>query len=151
MTSQRLLKGRPQGKALLTQRRKIATNAAKRGKPLLGAKTAGDFLLDLEHAQIAFCLIVAERHGEIDQERQHLPFVLQKPIQQIARRMLFGMSPVHFLDGSRGRIGLIARRQDPVHNGDESVPAPERPVLVSPKGGPSPLPLSSPAASLSSA
>ena len=60
MASQRLLERRPQGKPLLAQRRQTATDATKAGNARLSAKTARDFLLNLDHAQIAFGLIVGQ-------------------------------------------------------------------------------------------
>ena len=81
MTRQGLVESRQQGKTLLAQRRKIAADATKASEPLISAKATGDFLLDLDHAQIAFGLIVAKWHGKIQQKGQHLPFERREPVQ----------------------------------------------------------------------
>ncbi|MDW8327554.1 MAG: hypothetical protein RMK99_13410 [Anaerolineales bacterium] len=55
---------------MLAQRREIAANAAELVSSFRAAKAAGDLALDLEHAQVAFGLIIAERHAEVMQEYQ---------------------------------------------------------------------------------
>jgi hypothetical protein len=112
MSSQGLFESRKHRKPLLAQGREIAADATEASETLFGAEATGDLLLDFDHAQIALCLVVAKGHSEIDQERQHLPFVLRKPIQQIASGMLFGVSSTRFFDGNRGRIGLIPQGQE---------------------------------------
>jgi hypothetical protein len=96
MTQERLLEGRKQVFTLFAQSREGAANATKDGDSLICAKTAGDFLLHLDHAQIPLCLIVVEGHGKIRHEGQNLPFVGGEPIEQIAGRILFGPASMDF-------------------------------------------------------
>lgn len=48
------------------------------------AKTIGDFLLHLDHANVAFSHIVVEWHDEVIHKRQHFVFMGNKPIQQVS-------------------------------------------------------------------
>jgi hypothetical protein len=70
---------------------------------LRAAETAGDLLLDLEHAQVTFGLVIIERHPEVMQESQYRGAMRHQPIEQVARGRLFGTTtlPSRF----RGRVG----------------------------------------------
>ncbi len=72
MTNKSLLQRSKDRKPLLMQRGKIAANATEADETLWGAEAARDLLLYLDHAQIPLGLIVIKRHGEIEQEAQHL-------------------------------------------------------------------------------
>ena len=81
LATKRCLQSIKQVESLFAQRRKIATNAAKAHGPLLTAKGARHFLLDFEHADIAFGQIVVKGDLQIQQESQHLRFAGQQAIQ----------------------------------------------------------------------
>ncbi len=68
--------------------RKCAPDAVERHGPSWTAEGAGDFLLDLEHPQISFGLVVIEGRGEFVQKREHFVLMLEEPVEQIARRAL---------------------------------------------------------------
>jgi hypothetical protein len=53
MANQSLFQGSQHSKALLSQGREIASDAAKGHSTSLRAETAGDLLLDLDHPNIA--------------------------------------------------------------------------------------------------
>src|SRR6266571_4812413 len=105
MADQGLFQGRQQSKALLTQGREIASDAAKDHRASLRAETAGDLLLDLHHPNIALRKAIVERHGEVVQEQQHRLLVLGKAIEQIARRRLFASSSLAAFGWGIGWIG----------------------------------------------
>ena len=56
--------------ALLFGSRDEGTDGRKVGCSVLATEAAGDFLLDLHHAHVAFGLIVAEGHGRIVEKAQ---------------------------------------------------------------------------------
>ena len=85
MTGQGLLERRQERDALFAQGGQVAADAAKDRPPLVRTETAGNFLLHLDHAQVAFGLIIVERHGEVVQESQDLPLPFGEPIQEIAK------------------------------------------------------------------
>jgi len=45
---------------------------------LFGAPSAGDLLLELDHPDISFGLVVIERYGEVDREAEHVVLVLNE-------------------------------------------------------------------------
>src|SRR5713101_1643551 len=70
MTSQGLLQSRKQRESLFAQRREVASNATKGQGTIPTAKTARNFLLNFDHAKIAFGLRIVKRHAEVNQESQ---------------------------------------------------------------------------------
>src|SRR5690606_34956499 len=68
----------------------VAANAAEISSALGAAETAGDLVLDLKHAQIAFSLVIVERHAEVMHKRQDRAAMGPQPVEQVARRRLFG-------------------------------------------------------------
>ena len=90
MAQEGMLKCREQFDPLLAQSRKITADAAEYCHPLFGAETAGDLLLDFDHAKIALRLVVVKRDRKIMQEPEHGPLAPREAIQQIARWALFG-------------------------------------------------------------
>ena len=50
---------------LLVHSREVRTEATSRVRARPTAKTAGDFLLNFDHVDVAFCQIIVERHGKI--------------------------------------------------------------------------------------
>jgi hypothetical protein len=66
---------------------------------VFGADATGDFLLDLDHAQVAFSLIVVKRHLKIIHKRHRFALVHLEPVEQVLRRALSGgrADPVNWL------------------------------------------------------
>lgn len=86
----------------------IAANDTKGRGPLLTAKGAGNLLLDLDHAQISFGLVIGKRHQQIIQESEHLLGPVEKSVQKVFRVILFGSAS--FLgQGVGSRRGLRNR------------------------------------------
>ncbi len=108
MTRERVFESREQVSSLFTQGRKITANTAKDSDSGVGAKTSGDFLLHLDHAQVPLGLIVVEGHCKIGHEGQNLPLVPREPIKQVASGILFGSTSMDFLWGRRRRVGSIS-------------------------------------------
>ena len=50
---------------LFAQGGEIASDTTERGAAAGGAETPGDLLLDLEHPEIPFCLVVIKGNGEV--------------------------------------------------------------------------------------
>jgi len=50
----------------------VAAHGAERFRAGQGSPAAGDLLLQFDHPQVAFGLVVVERHGEVDGEPQHV-------------------------------------------------------------------------------
>ena len=90
-TAQRLLKCRQQINPLLSERGKVAANAAEHDSALFTAKAARDFLLHLDHAQIPLGLVVVKRHSKVVQKPQHRLLLLGEAVQQITGRILFDL------------------------------------------------------------
>ena len=110
--------------ALFAHRRNIRPNPTEGFGPCRRTKTAGNLLLDFHQAQVAFGLVVIERHAEVGHKAQRFRLPLVQAQQQIARFTLFGAA---FLPGHRHRrrIGgqalgqhrLIARHKGFVRGG----------------------------------
>jgi len=75
---------------VLAQRRNVSANAAEVGGTFRAAKTPGDFLFDLEHAQVALSLIIIKGHGEVVHEGEDRLAMRAQPIEQISGRCLLG-------------------------------------------------------------
>src|SRR5260370_18144938 len=73
---------------LLVQRREVATNARERRGAAGCAEAARDLLLDFEHAQVAFGLVIVERDGQVVEKGEHLFAAEPEPLQEIACRGL---------------------------------------------------------------
>lgn len=94
----------------------VAANGAKGAGSLLAAEGAGDFLLDLDYAQIALGLMVGERHRQITQERQHLFDSAEQCIKQIFRGTRpFAARPDGFGVRLRGSQGQMPGKPLPEH------------------------------------
>ena len=104
MADQGLFQGGQHSEPLLAQGREIATNAAEGHSTSRRTETAGDLLLDLDHADITLGKTIVERHGEVVQEQQHRLLVRGQAIQQIASRRLF--APPSLPDFRWGSGGL---------------------------------------------
>ena len=66
---------------VFTASRQIAADTAKDVGALLRAEAAGDFLLQLGHADVVLALIIGERHLGIGQEAEGLGLVVQQPFE----------------------------------------------------------------------
>src|SRR5689334_25190782 len=88
MAGERSFEGSEEGVALLAQRREVAAQDTEGIRTGPRAEGAGDLLLHLDHAQVAFGLVVVEGNGEVIEEGQHLVLIEPEPIQQIARGRL---------------------------------------------------------------
>src|SRR5438093_2384700 len=81
--------------ALLLERGEVAPQTTEGDRAGGTAETAGDLLLDFDHAQVAFRLIVVEGHAPIGHEGQHLLLVAAQAIKEVAALALLG--PTAFL------------------------------------------------------
>ena len=83
--------------ALFAQGRDITTHSAKRGSSGFTAKAARNFLVDFDHADILFPLVVGELLRGILDKTQDLVRALEQDIQEIFGRMLlrFAALPGH--------------------------------------------------------
>ena len=103
--------------ALLTNGRDVTTDSAEGIGPRACAKSARDFLFDLDHAHIAFGQVVVEGDAEIMHEGQCLSLIALKAVEQVSGRRLFfapALAPVPGLAGGwrgRGWVGLKALTQ----------------------------------------
>src|SRR5207342_1637198 len=108
MTEQSRFKGSQDGQALLAQGGDIATNATKRLGADQAAETAGDLLLNFDHANIALGQTIIKWDGEIVQEGQHSLLLVAESVEQIAGGTLLAPSFALGRRQGRGRIGLVA-------------------------------------------
>src|SRR5512135_3088164 len=92
MTKQGSLQGGKQRHALLAQGGQVATNASKRLCASPSSEAARDLLLDFDHAQISFRLVVIKRDTQVFQKRQNGVLVFAQAIKQIACGALFDSS-----------------------------------------------------------
>ncbi len=92
MTKQDLFQGVEQRSTLFAQGREVSADATKGGGSGEAAKAAGNLLLDLDHAQVPFSLVIVKGHRQIGYEGQHGVLLLAQPIQQVACSTLFGTS-----------------------------------------------------------
>src|SRR5579885_2078206 len=98
MTIQSQSQSRKQRLSLFSERGEVAPDAAKVQGATPTAKTAGDLLLDFEHANIALSLRVVERHTQIVQKGQDRILMPGQPVEQIASGALFASSaPLWFV------------------------------------------------------
>lgn len=65
LTPEQRSKRREQRHVLFAEGREVASDPCERGRADVGAEAAGNLLLDFEHAQVAFGLVVVERNSEI--------------------------------------------------------------------------------------
>ena len=76
MTGKGATEPRKEVKSLFAQGGQVATHAGKGAGPFLGAKGAGDFLLQFDHTQVPFGQIVIKRYTQIGGKAQHFVAVL---------------------------------------------------------------------------
>src|SRR5260370_42563218 len=89
---------------------RLAAQACGRRSAAIRAEAAGDFLLDLEHAQVTFGLVVVERDRQIVEEGQHLILAQPQALQEILCRRLLHASALARA-ARRRRIGRMAGGQ----------------------------------------
>ena len=97
--------------ALFAQSREVGANDGEGVGAGDGAETAGGFLLQFGHADIAFGLIVVEWHARIGEKAQHIVSVLSQADEQVDGGGLFDTSPAP-RPLSRGRIVAFAFGED---------------------------------------
>jgi hypothetical protein len=68
---------------LFTHHRQIAPDVTKSRHADFAAEGASDLLLDFDHPQIPFRLIIREGDGQIVQKRQHLVCASQQVVQPL--------------------------------------------------------------------
>jgi len=83
LTSKDRSEGSQHGMTLLAHRGEITANATKSRCPVLTTKRSGDLLLDFDHPQIPFGLVIRKGDRQIVQEGEHLFGSSQQVIQQI--------------------------------------------------------------------
>lgn len=78
----------------------VAADSAKYFRPLLASKGSGYLLLEFDHADDPFSIVIGKRNSEVVHERQHSIPILH-PIQQVLRLAL--LDPPFFLRFVWGR------------------------------------------------
>ena len=73
---------------MLAHRGDVAADGAEVSRSGERAPRAGDLLLELDHADVAFGLVVVERHGEVDGEPEDVGSLGVEPAQQVERLLL---------------------------------------------------------------
>ena len=73
---------------MFATRREVTADAAELASPCGAAETAADLLLQLDHAQVTFGLVVVKGHPQVFQEPQHL-----RPLQPQARQQPAALFP----------------------------------------------------------
>jgi len=90
--------------ALLFGSRDEGTNGRKVGCSVLATEAAGDFLLDLHHAGVAFGLIVGEGNSQIIEEAQDVLFAICEAQEKIVPGSArFAATALGFSLGGGGR------------------------------------------------
>src|SRR5579883_252869 len=108
MTSQNLLRSGKQRQALFSERGEIASHATKVESSWPAAETAGDLLLDCEHADVALSLRIVKGDTQIPHEGQDGLFVLRQSIEQVPSWTLLATpAPFRFRLGWWGRVSLL--------------------------------------------
>ena len=79
--------------ALLAEGGEIAAQGTEGRRSGGTAESAGDLLLDFDHAQILFSLIIRERLGSVLDEAKDLVGAMQQHVQKILGRRLFAPAP----------------------------------------------------------
>lgn len=74
---------------VFTASRHITADKAKHVDALLRAEIAGDFLLQLGHADVVLALTVDESHRCMGQEPEGFGLVIQQPLEQASRFAAF--------------------------------------------------------------
>ena len=77
---------------LLAQGGEVGANGGERLGAIFAAEAAGDFLLELRHADVAFGLVVVEGHAQVGDEAQDLIAVLVQAPDQVVSGRLFEAS-----------------------------------------------------------
>jgi len=101
MTTKEALQSSEQGIALLAERGEIATDAGEGVGTLLAAEGPGDLLLHLDHAHVAFSLIVVAGEGKILPEGEHRV----GPLQAVTQILGFALLAPPAQGRGRGRRG----------------------------------------------
>jgi hypothetical protein len=96
-------------------------NATEGVRASIGTERARDLLLDLDHAQITFRLIVVEGHGEVVEEAQRLVLVGPEPVEEVARWAQLAPTSLRLTERRRQRILGEPVAQQRLIAGDEVV------------------------------
>ncbi len=98
MTSKEVCEQGKGSMTLLAQGREIRTEEASRLSSRPTAKTAGDFLLNLDHAKITFNEIIVERHSKVIDEGEDEVTLLVEAFRKIARLGLLDATAFAFVN-----------------------------------------------------
>jgi DNA invertase Pin-like site-specific DNA recombinase len=113
-TNQSIMNGTNDVMTLFARSRDVAADGTEKISAGFGAKRAGDFLLDLNHAHVAFGEVVVERNTKVRHERERFDLVPLEAIQQVLGRRLFLASAFGFGRWIRRRVRLEALMQQVV-------------------------------------
>ena len=91
--------------ALFANGRDIAADVAEDLRAETSAERAGNFLLDLDHAQVTLGQVVIEGNAKIMHEGQRLGLVFGQAVQEVLGRRLLFASARGGLRRVGGRIG----------------------------------------------
>ncbi len=94
--------------ALFAGGREVASDTAEGARTIRRAEATGDFLLKLDHPQVALRAVVIEGNSEIGHKPQHFRLVFDKTIEQLSGSQsgafLFGRTTDGFFGFSDQRI-----------------------------------------------
>ena len=98
--------------SLLAQGSEVGADGAKRLGASDGTETAGGFLLEFGHADIAFGQIVIEGHALVGEKAQDIVGVLAQAQQKIGRRGLLDSAALFDFGAGEPRIIPFALGED---------------------------------------
>ncbi len=90
MTGEDALEGGKDGLALRLEGGEVAPQATEDNGAGRAAEAPGHLLLDRDHAQVAFGLVVVERHAPVSHEGQDRLLSAVQPIEEVAGRAVLG-------------------------------------------------------------
>ena len=88
----------------------IGSNHDEGARPVEGSEAAGNFLLDLDHAQVLLGKVVGKGDAEVGEEGEDVVRMVLKAVEQVLGLGLLWASTPFLLGSRRFRIGPAALR-----------------------------------------
>ncbi len=88
----------------LFESREDRTNRGEIVRPFGGAEATGDLLVSLEHPEVAFCLVIGERHRRVEEEEEYGIDVVPEPQREIMPWSFLGSSPCRLVPDRRKHL-----------------------------------------------